>query len=83
MECSQAVLMLMLLVPCEQSGGKTPETVIAEELKPAPVVQAVPLRAPAAELSATDAAAASSKAASPAPAESPEPTAGSAQRVSD
>lgn len=40
MECSQAVLMLMLLVPCEQSGGESPETVIAEQHKAAPVVQA-------------------------------------------
>jgi hypothetical protein len=55
MECSQAVLMLMLLVPCEQSGGKAPETVIAEELKPAPVVQVDPLPGPSADpaLSAT------------------------------
>jgi len=43
MECSQAVQMLMLLMPCEQSGGKSPEAVVAERLEPAPVVQADPV----------------------------------------
>jgi len=42
MDCSQAVLMLMLLVPCEQSGGDSPEMVIAEQREAAPVVQAAP-----------------------------------------
>jgi hypothetical protein len=87
MDCSQAVLMLMLLVPCEQSGGKSPETVIAGELRAAPVVQAEPApdRRPPTEpvLPATTDAMAAGKGVAPEPVAPPERNSAEDLRVSD
>ena len=81
MECSQAVLMLMLLVPCEQSGGQSPETVIVEQREAAPVADQ-PLPAEPVLEASMDAIEAR-QAATPGPLEPAERGSSGDQRVSD